>query len=87
MSDDLVTGTDTDGWGMPAGIMNYCTGKMEYGGAIWYGDEPPTKDDIQALWDMYGFQVEIDVPTMFGFPSHRDRVKDDECYKAPPVVL
>jgi hypothetical protein len=87
MSDDLVTGEDTGGWGMPAGIYNYCTGEMEYGGAIWYGDEPPTKEDYEALCNLYGFRVSVDVPTLFGGPSHRDRVKDDECYQAPVVKL
>jgi hypothetical protein len=87
MSDDLVTGTDTGGWGAPAGIFNYCTGQMEYGGMIWYGDEPPTKEDVERLWNHYDMKVKIDVPTMFGLPSHRERVRDLECYQAPVVEL
>lgn len=87
MSDELVGGVYTRGWGAPAGIFNYCTGIMEYGGMIWYGDDFPTQEDIQALWDHYDMEVKIDVPTMFGLPSHRDRVKDSDCYQAPVVVL
>lgn len=87
MSDDTVTGPDTGGWGAPAGIFNYCTGEMEYGGMIWYGDQPPTIKDIEDLMDHYGVRVKIDVPTLVGGPSHRERVKDDPCYQAPVVKL
>ena len=87
MSDDTVTGPDTGGWGAPAGIFNYCTGEMEFGGMIWYGDQPPTIADIESLMEMYGVKVKIDVPTLVGGESYRDRVKDDECYQAPVVKL
>ena len=79
--------TDTGGWGAPAGIMNFCTGEMEYGGLIWYGEEFPTKEDFQNLLDNFGEAFMLDVPTLFGKPSHRDRVKDLPCYQAPTVKL
>ena len=86
MSDDLVAGPKTGGWGHPNPIKNYCTGKTEYGGLVWYGENPPTAADFQAVLNKYG-DVKIDAPTCLGLPSHYYRCKDQPCYVPPTVVL
>ena len=87
MSDELVTGPDTGGWGSPAGVFNYCTGQMVFGGMVWFGEDPPTAQDFQNLVSEFGEHVMVDIPTLFGAPAHFYRVQGTECYTAPTVTF
>ena len=74
-------------WRAANPIYNYCTEKMMTGGMIWNGDENATLEDIEELQSVYGPNVHIDVPTLFGGESFYYRVKDKPCYQAPPLKL
>jgi len=69
------------GWGMPSPLYNFETGKYENDGIVWLSDERCTMADIEALKDALGENVNIDVATVFGGKSFRDRNKDFYPYK------
>jgi hypothetical protein len=69
------------GWGMPSPLFNHQTHKYESDGVVWLSDDRCTMSDIEALKDALGENVNIDIATVFGGKSFRDRNKDFWPYK------
>lgn len=63
------------GWGMPSPLYNHEKGAYESDGVLWLSEERCTMDDIEALKEALGENVNIDMATVFGGKSFRDRNK------------
>lgn len=62
-----------DGWGFPSPLYNHVTGQYEDDGMVWMKKERCTMEDIEALKDALGDNVNIDIASVFGGASFFER--------------
>lgn len=89
MSDLTLGGTDfPPGWGLPSPLYNHATGQYENGGVVWIGyegHEKCTLEDVNAIKE-YNPNINVDMPTVFGGPSFRERNQGEWPYKQTIVL-